>query len=143
MERVKIGLYSLEGKEWESVSELAQSLIQNLLEYNPEKRPTAEQALNHPWIKNLTENEEEVNRKVAIDALLNLRKFRINNKMQHAVWIFVLQNVSSSKEQSLLLEIFKSLDKDNDGILSKQDIINGFIIYSCISKDFNFNLRLQ
>lgn len=127
MEKVKIGLYSLEGKEWESVSGSAQSLIQSLLEYNPEKRPTAEQALNNPWIKNLTENEEEVNRKIAIDALLNLRKFRIHNKMQHAVWIFVLQNVTSSKEQSALLEIFKSLDKDNDGILSKQDIINGLI----------------
>ena len=135
MERVKIGLYSLEGKEWESVSGQAQSLIQNLLEYNPEKRPTAEQALNDPWIKNLTENEEEINRKVAIDALLNLRKFRINNKMQHAVWIFVLQNVTSSKEQSALLEIFKSLDKDNDGILSKQDIINGFIHNSFIDKN--------
>ncbi len=125
MEKVKIGLYSLEGKEWESVSTSAQTLIQNLLEYNPEKRPTAEQALNNIWIKKMTDGEDEINRKVAIDALLNLRKFRIKNKLQHAVWLFILQNVSSSKDQSALLEIFKSLDKDNDGILSREDIING------------------
>jgi len=38
-------------KEWDSISDPAKSLIQALLEIDPEKRITAEKALEHPWIK--------------------------------------------------------------------------------------------
>ena len=38
-------------KEWQCISEKAKTLIKALLEYDAYKRITAEEALNHPWLK--------------------------------------------------------------------------------------------
>jgi len=36
---------------WENVSEETKSFIKGLMEKNPTKRLTADQALDHPWLK--------------------------------------------------------------------------------------------
>lgn len=48
---VRIGTYSLSGPEWKNISSEAKDLIKRMLEYEVGKRISAEQALNHPWIK--------------------------------------------------------------------------------------------
>lgn len=42
---------SLVGSEWNRISEHAKSLLQGLLEEDPQERLTAKDALNHPWFK--------------------------------------------------------------------------------------------
>lgn len=76
MERVASGSYNLIGTVWDSVSNEAKRLIKKLLEYDPEKRPTAEQALNDPWIKNKA-GIKDIDKPAAINALKNLRTFRV------------------------------------------------------------------
>lgn len=44
------GQYSFDSREWSGVSREAQDFIRRLLQKNPRKRMTVEQALNHPWI---------------------------------------------------------------------------------------------
>jgi calcium-dependent protein kinase len=48
---VKIGAYSLSGQEWKNVSKEGLDLIKKMLTYDPIQRITAEDALQHPWIK--------------------------------------------------------------------------------------------
>ena len=50
LERSARGQFSLEGKEWESVSESAKDLVRKMLTVDPEKRITVANILQHPWI---------------------------------------------------------------------------------------------
>lgn len=48
---VKIGNYSMSGSEWKNISREAVDLIKKMLTYDANHRISAEEALNHPWIK--------------------------------------------------------------------------------------------
>ncbi len=50
LERSAKGQYSLEGKEWEGVSEDAKDLVRKMLTVDPERRITVAACLRHPWI---------------------------------------------------------------------------------------------
>jgi len=50
--------------------------VQKLLEYDPEQRITALEALNHPWIIN-NANVDRVSADVATRTLRNLQAFRV------------------------------------------------------------------
>ena len=41
----------MDSKPWHSISHSGKDLVQRLLEMDPERRLTVEQALSHPWIK--------------------------------------------------------------------------------------------
>ncbi|KAG9260755.1 calcium/calmodulin-dependent protein kinase type 1D-like [Astyanax mexicanus] len=46
--------YAFHSPYWDNISESAKDFIRNMLEKNPKKRFTSEQALRHPWIKGET-----------------------------------------------------------------------------------------
>jgi serine/threonine protein kinase len=54
------GRYKFHSPEWDGVSDEAKSLIRSLLHRNSRKRPTATQALEHPWFRSqLSDAESE------------------------------------------------------------------------------------
>lgn len=126
MNKVEVGIFDMDIPEFYDISEEAKAFILQLMSYDASKRPTAEEALNSLWIKEMTTNKEKMNTGLAKQTLLNLRKFRVQHKLQHAIWVFIVQNVANNEEKNKLLEIFKALDKDNDGLLTKDDIVKGF-----------------
>ena len=54
---VKRGEFDFEGEEWDDVSNDAKDLIKKLIS-KPERRLTAEEALQHKWIKTLAKNSK-------------------------------------------------------------------------------------
>lgn len=66
-------LLSLE-PEWDEVSDEAKDLVRKLLAYDPAKRISAAEALQHPWIKKQT---SKVDKGIATKALSNLKNFRV------------------------------------------------------------------
>ena len=54
MKKVRTGKFSFDDKCWNAISDNAKDFIRKLLTYEQEKRPTAEQALQHPWIIELS-----------------------------------------------------------------------------------------
>ena len=75
VKNVKIGAYSLSGSEWKGISKDAVDLIKRMLTYNPANRISAEEAIDHPWIKKkVTEPSDP---KATLSALQNLRTFRV------------------------------------------------------------------
>ena len=49
MRQIKVGHYSLKNRIWDNISTHAKDLIKGLLCYDPKKRLTARQAMDHVW----------------------------------------------------------------------------------------------
>ena len=96
-----------------------------MLKFDPEKRISASQAVKHEWIKNLTEGIN-VDETLATGALMNLKEFRAERKLQQAVCTFMVSQMASKEEMEQLQKAFSSLDKDSDGKLSKEELLIGF-----------------
>ncbi len=77
LEKVVKGLYEFKDSEWEGISEDAKDLIRKLLEYDPEKRLSAEDALKHPWFSKTLGDGAIGNKNLAVKTLKNLENFRV------------------------------------------------------------------
>ena len=121
---VKKGVYSLSAPEWDSISPEAKDLVSSLLQFDPSKRFSAEQALNHPWFSH---NPPKNFHQIPQNILQSLKTFRANEKLQHAVLTFISSQLNSKEETQQLSENFKLIDKNGDGKLSKDELKEEFL----------------
>ena len=81
MEKVSKGIYSFSGKEWLYVSKEAKRFIKKLLEYEPNSRYTAEQAINDQWIKEKGGDKDKPIEssvcEMTQNIMTNLKEFRV------------------------------------------------------------------
>lgn len=112
--------------EWNSVSEEGKCFIKKLLEKDPLKRLSAEQALQNSWLKK--HNFTHVNQELINRALKNLLEFKCDQKLQEFTWTFFVNNFcnNSDEERNQTLQVFQSLDLDGDGTLSKEELITAY-----------------
>ena len=95
LENVSKGSYKINGPVWKRVSKEGVELVKRMLTFDPEKRISASEALEHPWIKNQTEGvlgDEQL----ANEALTNLKGFRV---CYLAKLITYRQSASCSRQQ--------------------------------------------
>lgn len=118
---VRKGDFDFDGEEWEDVSNDAKDLIQKLV-CKPERRLTAEEALQHTWIKTLAKNSKvEKLGKMNIDSL---RKFQHHQKLKQAALTAIAVHINP-KEITQLKNMFKSLDRNGDGCLNLEELRQG------------------
>jgi len=126
LERVLLGHFDFDESEWAGITPGAKELIRKMLEYEPSKRISAEEALNDRWFTEILGRKEIKNHDQAAKNLKSIQKFRAEKKIQEAIWIFMVSFFSSKDDRSKLLETFKALDKDKNGTLSREEIKEGF-----------------
>ena len=107
-------------KEFQKVSNEAIEYIKSLLSYNPEKRPTAEEALNNKWLKSIT---NQGNKKLSEYIIKNLIKFRSTVGLQKACVSFLANQISINEEIKKLKEEFDKIDVNKDGEISKDELV--------------------
>jgi len=71
--KVAAGKYSMDGPAWKNISSAAKKLVSRMLDFNPEKRYSAEQALHDPWINARNLNTTSLNPAI----FLNIRSFSV------------------------------------------------------------------
>jgi len=122
--KIKLGKFSFPDEEWENVSEGAKDLIKKLLTFKPDERPSAGVCLEHAWIKE--NNKRQVNQTLGKKCLNNMRKFHAGRKLQQAALTYIVNYLMTKEEKNEMLEIFQSLDTNGDGVLSKEEIYEGY-----------------
>jgi len=125
IDAVKKGKYTLDEPEWDDVSEEAIDLVKKCLTYDPDKRISASEALEHAWFKKFAKGEK-VKKSLALKALGNLKNFRAEQKLKQATLAYIVSQCLTKEETDKMESIFESMDKNNDGMLSKQEIREGY-----------------
>jgi len=120
--KVRLGNFTFNAADWKNISEDAKNLIRMLLKINPRDRYTAEQALNHIWVKNKAPKAQNV----ALQGSLvdNLRGFRSQNRLKKAALHVIASQLGESQIKGLR-DIFMAIDANGDGLLTVNEMKEG------------------
>jgi len=121
---VSKGKYDFPKEEWSSISEEAKDLVKKMLMYNKKERATAEQCLAHKYFKKF---ESIVKKTPLVDgSITKMRKFTKDRKLEQATISYIVNQLMSKEERNILLGQFQAWDKNGDGVLSKEEIFEGY-----------------
>ena len=117
--------YDFNRPEWSNVSNESKDLLQKIF-VCADKRPTAEEILNHVWVNKLSPNSKEI---ILNLDFKNVFEYSNMNKIQKSIISFVTYRFTFEQTRNLT-EIFKSLDVNSDGVLTISELGEGLnIIY--------------
>jgi calcium-dependent protein kinase len=116
-------------------SKEAVSLQEALMNPNPGKRIDAETALKSDWIKKAMRGDYAS--KDLGDALQNLQNFQSGGRLKQAMNGFFTQMLMSQKELNNLTAQFKTFDKNGNGTLSREELIDAYVQ----TRGINFNQK--
>lgn len=126
--KIKTGSYSMEGPGWNRVSAQAKDLVTHMLEYDYNKRYSAEKCLNHIWIKQLEKSKEsnQINDRYLESVLVNISNLHVREKLQQATIAYIVHSIYCNEEIDDLKHVFNKLDINKDGKLTYQEFRDGF-----------------
>ena len=108
--------------DFKHISQEAIEYIKQLLEYNADKRLSAEQAVANSWLINMSEKtKDEIN--LNNDIIGNLTKFKSTVTLQKATLAFLANQISINQEIKKLKDEFDKIDENKDGEISKDELI--------------------
>ncbi len=122
--KIKNGKFTFPEEEWSSVSLNAKDLIKLMLEFDPKKRPSAEKCLTHAFISD--RSKKAIDSTLTKKAMTNMKKFHAERKLQQASLTYIVNHLMSKEEKNEMHDIFMSFDTNGDGVLSKDEIFNGY-----------------
>ncbi len=125
MRKVEKGNVSFTGPQWKRVSQEAINLVKKMLTYNPKLRISVDVALNDLWLKKY-ETKKITDTIEVLGCIENLREFRVHSTMQQAVLSYMAAHMINKEEEKKLREIFTSLDQDHNGLLSLEELTEGY-----------------
>ncbi|CAG9321820.1 unnamed protein product [Blepharisma stoltei] len=124
LRKVTAGRFSFPSPEWDNISFEAKDLISKMLTIDPSRRISAKDALRHTWLSKAP--RVPINSSLARTIFSNLQSFRAGRSLQKATFSFIASQLSTKQEKDEMLNLFKSLDTDNSGTLSKAELIEGY-----------------
>ena len=101
------------------------------------------EVLLHPWFSHY---EEKVKQDISVarSAFENMKRFKRNKKFEHATIGFIINQLVSKEDRADLLKQFLAWDKNKDGVLNKQEIIESYRnVYGTIDPDIVENIMLD
>lgn len=104
----------------------AKDLLSKMLVVDPSKRITAAEALNDEWIKTAMPQKKHMGEKEDT-SLTRLRSFKVKNQLQRSVLLHIASRLQSEKRMKELKGIFQKMDKNGDGMLDKNELVEGYI----------------
>jgi calcium-dependent protein kinase len=125
------GKFAFKARTWKFVTASAKQFCTELLEYNPDVRPTAEQALHLPWLDTVKHRT----RTMSVDfaqhrdwvqvSLESFCQYTILKKLA----LMVVAHKSTDEEIGFLRRMFHQFDQTNDGDISYSEFASAMEEY--------------
>jgi len=128
--------YNKNSRKLLDFSDEVRDLIDKLLEKDKDKRPSAKEALSHPWFQKYNGRGAFANFKfedfnLIIEKLFNYQKL---NKMQEIVLEFLVHNSPSNEENIKIMKIFRFFNTSGNCKLTKEELKKGLYKYKIKSE---------
>ena len=128
LNKILIGKFDLESPPFDKISKSGKDLITKLLNSDPQKRISAEEALNHQWfIENKSKelfnqiNDENILKKL----IENLKSYKNESAIQETALAYLVHNYPNLKDVINACKLFNQIDTNNDGKINKEELIKG------------------
>jgi len=122
----------MEKTPWPSISDDAKAFVRGLLTIDPEARPTAAQALSHPWLRKRGGEEAVPLDHTVIESLKHFAQFSKLKRVSLLALASTQLSLESSsgtsgarEEVASLADQFAALDKNKDGRLDLDELAAG------------------
>lgn len=124
---IKKGVFDITSPPFDRVSKEAIELIKKLLIVNPNKRISAEEALNSPWFVNLKIKEKlsELPVQTMKELLNNVYNYHPDKVLQQAALAYLVHNNPQMKEVHNACSLYIKIDKNNDGLIKQAEFFDG------------------
>ena len=126
MKRVTTGKYDLTNQPFDQCSKEVKDLIKNLLVMEPQKRISAEAALNHPWFKN-NKSQEMFNQIKDVNVITmfieNLKSYKCDSVIQETALAYLVHNFSQREDVVNACKLFNQMDVSGDGKITKKEFL--------------------
>lgn len=112
---------------WKVAPQAVQHLTMQMLTIDPQKRVSASDALRHPWLKDTDGKAPDgsfVPKAIPKSVFDGLLKYQASSKLKRAVWKLLAKEADESRVQKFR-DLFRTLDKHQDGFLSRDELIHG------------------
>ncbi|KAL6583919.1 Calcium-dependent protein kinase 10 [Orobanche minor] len=115
------GVIDFKREPWPQVSESAKSLVRQMLEPDPQKRLTAQQVLDHPWIQNSKKASD-----VPLGDIVRarLKQFSVMNRFKKKALRVIAEHLSV-EEVAVIRDMFVLMDTNNDGKVTYEELKAG------------------
>lgn len=121
LNKIKIGYLSFKPSAFRSVSDPAKDLIAQLIRKDTNLRLSAQQAYSHPWIQGASPYPS---RPLSDDVLVGIRRFIDMNWMRKMAMYCIATRISEKDVKDLRTQ-FQGIDRNGDGMLTKEEIGRG------------------
>ena len=129
---IQKGKIAFPSPEWDDISDDVKKLIKKMC-CSPEKRLTAEQVLNETWVKDNAPNSNKTLLPMKPDGF---KTYANSNKLRKAVLTYIASRLSE-QEIKKIKEVFESIDVDNDGKLSFEEMKKAVALTGDMKIEFN------
>lgn len=121
--KIRTAEVSFEGPRWAGISQGAKDFVLFLLNRDPSKRPDAQQAMGHEWLKKTVNTQEESSEpmNIDIDVLKNIQKFSRQNAIRRAALGLIALSMTQGDVEDVEEE-FRKLDKNKVGTVSLDEL---------------------
>lgn len=121
--QILAGNLDLQTPPWPEISEEAKDLVCRILTHDVAARLTAEQMLQHPWLR---EHGVASDRPLDSVVISRLRNFSNMTKLKKAAILAAAQYLSTEEIQGLR-ELFRLFDKNGDGHITLDELREGLM----------------
>ena len=126
IKKVSEGKFEFKWEGWKNISNECKNLIKTMLVVDVDKRPTAQEVLQDPWVNLGAPLASEIPIPIEIDELKTYGKM---DKLKKAVSGFLAYRLDEDEVKELN-QVFQSIDKNGDGSLSIEELKNGIDLIS-------------
>jgi calcium-dependent protein kinase len=129
-------------KAWARVSNHAKRVVRLLLTFDYLKRPTAEEVLNDPWVKQSLKFLD-ISKPMIARTFKNFKHFYSSNKLQHSIYMFIAENLNNNEIKKQAADLFTHIDLNGDGKVSVQELVAGMADMGILMSEQEIQMIIQ